>query len=310
LSQLTSLRIGFKLVEISTSSIQKWTRLTALESLTLEDCAVQPQALTAFTQLRSLSLANVTPQGEAPFKELLLAVPKLTLLTQLTWDGAPGPHQEPDAAVELPPPPAADCTSLTANTALCSLQVQGWQRYAPQGMLLFRPGTVYPNLRSIRMHDAFGVGPTADSQQQLEQLCSSCPAVESLSFVWHNTIPASCAPLLQLSALTDLTIDGWGKSAAVAAAVGVTAQLTGLKCLRLLGLPQLTDPALLQLTALTVLDQLDLSSRVHGRVYLTNKVSSRHVATAQRFAVDYSMCALLLGRRLASWWLSEAASHQ
>jgi hypothetical protein len=96
------------------------------------------------------------------------------------------------------------------------------------------------------------------SEQQLQQLCSCCPAVEDLAFCLSRGSPSTAyLPLLQLSALASLKIKDVG-AAAAAAAVGVAAQLTGLKQLVLQGLPQLTDPALLQLTALTALETLKL----------------------------------------------------
>jgi hypothetical protein len=64
-------------------------------------------------------------------------------------------------------------------------------------------------------------------------------------------------PLLQLTALTKLAVLGGG-AAATAAAVGVVAQLTGLKDLTMEYLPPLNDPVLLQLTVLAALEDLVL----------------------------------------------------
>jgi hypothetical protein len=65
-------------------------------------------------------------------------------------------------------------------------------------------------------------------------------------------------PLLQLTALTHLQLTDVG--AAAKGTVGVVAQLTGLKRLGMEGLPQLPDPTLLQLTALTALEELDMTA--------------------------------------------------
>jgi hypothetical protein len=62
--------------------------------------------------------------------------------------------------------------------------------------------------------------------------------------------------LLELSALTHLKVHNLGEEAADE--VGIAALLTGLKQLQLRGLPQLADPALLQLTVLTGLTKLTL----------------------------------------------------
>jgi hypothetical protein len=81
--------------------------------------------------------------------------------------------------------------------------------------------------------------------------------VQSLAFsLSFDSTSAAYLPLLQLSELTCLKVEDVG--AAAAAAVGVAAQLTGLKQLAVSGLPQLTDPTLLQLTALTALEALNL----------------------------------------------------
>jgi hypothetical protein len=53
----------------------------------------------------------------------------------------------------------------------------------------------------------------------------------------------------------------------------MSAQLTGLKHLRLCGLQQLADPALLPLTALTALEQLALWDENYQNKSLRNKVS-------------------------------------
>jgi hypothetical protein len=79
--------------------------------------------------------------------------------------------------------------------------------------------------------------------------------------ICDNPLPTACTPLLQLSALTHLAVDRVDGTAAVAAGVlNVAAQLTGLKKLVLHGLPQLKSLALVQLTALTALQELDLMS--------------------------------------------------
>lgn len=88
-------------------------------------------------------------------------------------------------------------------------------------------------------------------------------------------------PLLQLSALTSLRIDqqdyirsvhgpcqralaAAAGAAATAEVVEVAAQLTGLKQLVLGGLPWVADPVLLQLTTLTALEELLLSTWRHA----------------------------------------------
>jgi hypothetical protein len=105
-----------------------------------------------------------------------------------------------------------------------------------------------------------------------QQLCSCCPAVESLACALTLKLkPAALKSLLQLSALTSLRVSDLG--AAAAAAVEVAAQLTRLKQLTLAGLPQLSGPALMQFTVLTGLQALEVAGGpMHLRLTWKNKV--------------------------------------
>jgi hypothetical protein len=75
----------------------------------------------------------------------------------------------------------------------------------------------------------------------------------------------------QLSSLTGLAVYEAGS----AALVGAAAQLTGLRKLMMVGIHDLTDPMLLQLTALTALEQLDLESTARESLSFTNKAEVR-----------------------------------
>jgi hypothetical protein len=103
------------------------------------------------------------------------------------------------------------------------------------------------------------------SEQQIQQLCRCCPAVESL--VFELPIEATAAvllPLQQLSALTHLQVNTVEDVAVVEAVIAAIAQLTGLKHL---ALPSSNEPSwatpaakadlCAPLTALTALQQLD-----------------------------------------------------
>jgi hypothetical protein len=77
------------------------------------------------------------------------------------------------------------------------------------------------------------------SEQQLQQLCSSCPAVQHLEFVLlDQPSRTSLLPLLQLSALTQLGVSGVKGSTAYV--VSVAAQLTRSQGLTLLHVLQPT----------------------------------------------------------------------
>jgi hypothetical protein len=210
-------------------------------------------------------------QQRAPLEQLLLAVSKLPLLTELRLGMT---EQQGDQVL----PPTA-LTALVASTDLRALELRLPQREVPEDWVMFSPSTVYPHLRSINLASMDYALLLLVNGQQLQHLCSCCPAVESLEIALRPGLPpASCLPLLQLSALTRLRMassDGTA-AAAGAAAVDVVAQLTRLKQLRLQRIPRLPDPSLLQLTALTALEDLELSDVVegagHGRWFLRNKV--------------------------------------
>jgi hypothetical protein len=276
LSQLTGLQLetwGSDLV-LSTSSISSWACQAGLRSLLLKRCTLQPNVLLVFDNLHSLDLRGVAYHGRATFEELLEAVSQLSLLSTLALSPSDGLH-----------PPAEAFTTLTASTQLSSLRLCLWDDAAPRHYVLFQPDTVYPQLRVLDLchersspRNKFGAWPQSD--EQLQQLCSCCPALEHLEFVVRQGATAEALlPLLELPALTRLAVLG-GSGAAAIAVLGVAAQLTGLRQLTLEYLPPLTHPALLQLTALTGLEQLvlrvdfrDVEARTHTtKLVLQNKV--------------------------------------
>jgi hypothetical protein len=141
-----------------------------------------------------------------------------------------------------------------------------------QDWALFRLGTVYPLLLKVDLQMEEEVGSMPLSEQQLQHLCSCCPAVQSLRLN-SGTSPFALLPLRQLSALTQLAVHG--VDVAAAAVADVAAQLTGLKQLELRGLRQLVEPALLPLTALTGLESLTLQDQGSCTRTLANKVGAQ-----------------------------------
>jgi hypothetical protein len=307
LDQLTNLSLevgttGRPGLELSAAIINNWDSRTALQSLSLAYCYLEPNALATLPQLEALSVTNVTTINNAP-PELLLAVSQLTMLTELCWSQS----SRHTGAVMRPAPAAAAFTALTASSDLCSLTLH-WLRHDVRdghSPVLFQSGGVHPHLRVIDLYD--GPGGAADtttiSEQQLQLLCSSCPAVESLAFMLDpDASPTAWLPLLQLSALTNLRVGGpWVTlSDPDSAAVDVAVQLTGLRELQVEGIPDITDAALLQLTALTALTKLTLTLLAehdnHGSLWqkkpepvkLSNQVSTRQAPISQ---CDKMLCA-------------------
>jgi hypothetical protein len=277
LLQLTGLKLdAYGFLEFHDARPRRWACHTSLQSLALRGSTLHPGSLEDLTQLQLLSInrCGTTTRDKKPYPgceglvRLLTAVSKLLLLTELRfypWHNSLGD------------PPAAAFTALTASTNLCSLQLS-----LPSDELrrsgidsvpgLFTQGMAYTRLRLVSLYRDLPQDSLPASEEVLRQLCSCCPAVESLAFaVDTQTLAQALEPLLQLSALTCLELHKVGR--AVGTAVGVAAQLTGLKCLKLHGFtyePQdassdthswhAVQPVLLQLTALTALEQRELKT--------------------------------------------------
>jgi hypothetical protein len=289
-SQLTCLELlgtsEWDSIKFTRNFTQGWSRLTALQNLTLQHCRVAPEAVADFTQLRSLRLRYVTYVEEGNLEGLLNAVSVLTLLTELTmstWELGQGE-----------PPAAAAFTALTASTNLCCLELDldydssepefesesepESESDPPPGVDLFRSGAVYPHLHRIEL----GCGLNGNMPLSKQQLCQDAAShTDCQRFkLCPSPTPDTLRPLLQLPALTKLQITGFGPSAAVVATtVHIVAQLTGLRRLWLAGLPDAADPNNLQLTTLTALEHLTLlglerpSLREGHSWQLYNKVS-------------------------------------
>jgi hypothetical protein len=233
-----------------------WSMLTGLQSFTMTGGNLQPSKLSKFPQLQALCLDRVRLYGDVLYlgqqlQDLLAVVPQLSLLTQLST------IRSKDLGWALSPPADA-FTALVASSNLCSLRL-GLEaaKNTPEQWVLFAPDMLYPFLRVINLTQLPGAQDVPISEQQLQHLCSCCPAVQELSFaLCEDATPTALQPLLQLSALTSLEVYRVG--AAAAGVLWAAAHLTGLKRLNLRDIPVLADHTVLQLTALTGLRQLSL----------------------------------------------------
>jgi hypothetical protein len=283
LPQLTSLKITDLLCTFESSDTHSWASMTALQSLTLRHCRVDLRALRGLTQLQALSLVGIKGDFRAKIGRIISAVTQFPQLTELYFSTG---ETRRSWFVDLDEP-AFGVNAFTACTASSNLHklkllASRFDFKDSADCVLFKPGVAFPwnvlwpHLRVIDLCYEASTEPMRLGKQQLQHVCSCCPALESLAFVLgqdfsRDSSPA-LRPLLQLSSLTHLVVHNVGVAAA--AVVGVTAQLTRLKQLQLRGLPQLSRPALLQLTALTGLQELKLHDRATPPVALElqNKV--------------------------------------
>jgi hypothetical protein len=273
LSQLTGLELVGPGLHVDTATVQNWPCSAGLQNLSLHYGRVQPEALARFTKLQDLDLSQdsywmdqldqhqVGPLDKDAFQGFLGAVSQLSLLTSLH-----GQFSFQQAGVL--PPPAAAFTALTASTNLCLLKLSMESAPTPQGLVLFKQGTMYPNLRSVVMYLAHPL-----SEQQLQQLCACCPGVECLMLAaCCNPSPTAWQPLTQLSALTRLVVHEVGEAAAALA--DAAAKLTGLRQVQFWGVRQGTSSrALLPLTTLKALERLTFNTSGYGSIALQNKAS-------------------------------------
>jgi hypothetical protein len=177
-SQLKSLDLRCDRFEFTSSSTHRWAHLSALESLTLGGCRVQPAAFAALKQLRALSLLYVQFFQHSRLLDLLATLAQLPVLA--------------DLAVQYDPhwgvgPPTAPFTAPWISTQLHSLQLGVSCRWSTQDLAsgLIRPGTVCPQLHFVDLCYRNNLGAVRLSEPQLQQLCSSCAAAALHWTTWH-----------------------------------------------------------------------------------------------------------------------------
>jgi hypothetical protein len=232
--------------------------------------------------------------------DLVLAVSNPQQLTQLCFTPLDVRGQRLVSTECVPP---AAFTALTASTQLGSLQVSCSACTCDLFETSAGPHAhTHSHIHSINMvwdddKLSFEIGrPTCITAQQLQLLCSSCPAVESLTFCldserqqhpagyipWMSMVtapsPPPLHPLSQLTALTCLRLRVRDSlfGTAPAATMQCITKLTGLKQLALGSVPCQWKPALVQLTAMTGLERLLLSvddGRLVADLCLSSKVS-------------------------------------
>jgi hypothetical protein len=200
----------------SSSSDSTW-QLPALKQLTMVESGVPPSVL--LLRLQYFKCSD-EPGG---FRDLHAALPNLQRLQtlHLSWFG------DGLAAEEL--------ASLTASSHLTSLELVSCCVPAGAARHMFGAGRLLPHLQQLNITDAElepngppGGGPDVLERfdgwsllvedGDVQRIVSSCPALQSLGTlrVAAGLPHAQLLPLLQLSALTELSVGGAGCTDAVA----------------------------------------------------------------------------------------------
>jgi hypothetical protein len=246
LQQLTCLLLEgahFTLGDVSTPSV---AALTGLSVLQLHACnGMQAGMLSTLTSLQVLQL-QLTPVESAG--QFLTLLPKLRRLTAL----------ELDAALVQGAPSTSAYVALTANSNLQALQLSSaWLPAGAWDAMFPAHGLQAPaQLTSLRLaYCEEQIGGKA-----LEGLVRCCPRLERFHLSGRAQLGSSLRQLRQLSVLTEL-----GLSHVTGDVAEVVAQLPGLSSLVFMQPSYVSDHGVMQLTQLTRLTYLWVSSECLSR---------------------------------------------
>ena len=255
LTHLLSMRLkGGKLV--STSSSPAFSGCSGLQEI----CLNTPVDASAFHGLTVLTKLHVwasaflesAPSGSAGVVALLGHISRMQQLQDFALV-----RGHPATAVSLRHADAAACGAIPASANLKCFDLTGLWLPRASWAYIFPPGRRLLQLQKFELcfSNAGGVDTALLDCSAFEHLVDCCPAIQELSFQNLSLFEqdVSLAPLLRLQQLARLecphVVDG-------AASVGVLARLSFLRNLRLYASAGLTDVGLLQLTALTGLQEL------------------------------------------------------
>jgi hypothetical protein len=149
------------------------------------------------------------------------------------------------------------CGALTASTWLMHLDLSGLKLPNSAWQHLFPAGRHLPQLPVFSLCFDQTAGATLSDQTELERMVACCPAVTRLRFEHLSPLKpsVSLAPLLLLLQLADLECPCVNDSVS---SVGVLACMSALTRLHVCSLSGITDDGLMQLTALTGLQELGM----------------------------------------------------
>jgi hypothetical protein len=261
LQALTHISISIPDCElVSTSSSPAFSGSTGLQELNLYYTVIDPWAFHGLTALRSLELfVNPADQrGIAGGVAVLLRhIASMQHLQRLVFStGYAASLAVGGAAAEL-------CGAVTTSAHLAYLNLIGLRLPRNAWVHMFPPGRRLPQLHGFEVCFA-APAPSVDPNQfdcvALGQMVNCCPAIKCLSYSNLSLFEQnmSLAPLLRLQQLARLecpyVVDG-------AASIGVLARLPSLTSLHMHAWPSLSEAGLLQLTALTGLQELAVTAQ-------------------------------------------------
>lgn len=291
LQQLTSLSINAASYIISDSSTPGFSKLTALQYLSVRDSKeFNPIVLQNMRALRVLRIVDtaINPRGVPPhlavgIATLLAVLPNMQQLT----------HLDLTECLNWPNPPQA-YSALTASTKLEALIVRCGHFPDDICRYMFPEHHVLPHLKQLVLNSNWPHNVALDAGD-VARLARSCPAIQHLDVDFGRQSADRLLHLTQLTALTLLTAADVGDEA-----LGSLALLTTLRQLDIERPQELTPLGLLKLTALTGLTQLLVAASHPG-------------PTSARFfgAQGYNRAVFLRSRPVSSdWWMMDALSKR
>jgi hypothetical protein len=253
---------------VSTSTSPAFSGCTGLRDLYLCSAMLDASAFRGLTGLHVLELwvADVVEHaavgGVAALLRHIASMQQLQCL--MLGKGSPAD------TVALRDADAAACGVITGSANLKSFDLTGVWLPRAAWAYIFPPGRRLLQLQKFELcfGGSVGVDIAGFDYSAFEQLVDCCPAIQRLSFqiILLFRLDVCLAPLLQLQQLAHLECPFVADHFA---SVGVLASLSSLTTLRLRASGHLSDVGLLQLTALTGLQELTVSlqdSRYTGRL--------------------------------------------
>ena len=263
------------------SGMHSLTRLVVLgviargaDGLEVVAPAVEAGVLAGKTQMQHLDLGGCCmPGGAAGVAQLLTNLQGMQQLTHLNLRSSARAAGGLLLYMQEGTPPAAAFSALTASSKLQFLSVPHCMLPAGVWEHLFPAGRQLPYLQSLDIRCVSQLGGSDATAPEASRLVSCCPSLQKLDMDMLQCNAEPLTPLQGLSGLHTLHLGVSGPTAAEGLAA--VCQLTGLRALSMRIQDVAEGPALLQLTQLRQLTELQVDRAIDGsRLYQSNTTFS------------------------------------